>query len=159
MAGMTNSRFEGFESNDLLKLAGAPYLHQGVKFQRGLLSFQYDHGCFQATTYRPFLPRGVIIWGAPPGATVEFFVGTDLNAVALGGAPARFFSMAENFAQLAKMLDEGKEPPAWVTWKAVDPGVMVRVYVRAASPRYEGGAALGPEDGIELAMWGTSLVG
>src|SRR5713101_3865306 len=96
-----------------------------------ILGFDFiEKSGFHAQPMWPFRPRGALIWGAPPGAHVEFFKGVDLQAMAsFGHAPARFFATADSFAQVAKMLEEGKEPPAWCTWDVADVGTIFRVRI------------------------------
>ncbi len=84
-----------------------------------------------------------------------------MQAIAsFGHCPARFFATADSFAQVAKMVDDGKEPPAWVTWRACELGSVVRVHIVDANFGADGraGRILGPKDGIELAMWGEASV-
>jgi|SRR5882672_1916726 len=122
---------------------------------RCLLPFEFKEKVgFEAQTQRPFRPSGVAIWGAPAGATVLFFSGVNVEGLAAyGEVPARFFAMGDSFEQISKLLDAGKEPPAWITWNAVAPGGVVRVQVR----NHDHGSILGPSDGIEVAMWGIAL--
>ncbi|SRR6266404_2943548 len=122
---------------------------------RCLLPFDFiEKVGFQAQLQRPFRPSGVAIWGAPAGATVMFFSGVDVVGLAsYGEVPARFFAMGDSFEQISKLLDEGKEPPAWVTWRALPPGGVIRAQVRD----HDHGSIIGPRDGIEIAMWGIAL--
>jgi hypothetical protein len=122
---------------------------------RLLLPFEFVPGQgFHANVQRPFRPKGIAIWGAPPGASVLFFVGVNIEGLAsYGQVPAKFFAMGDNFEQIAKLLEAGKEPAAWITWPALDPGTIVRVRIHARGH----GDPLGEKDGIELGMWGLGL--
>jgi len=125
--------------------------------RRLLLPFTWKGQRFNAEPQRPFRPRGLVIWGAPPGATVHCWIGIHLEIVAAwGDVPARFFASGDNFEQIAKQLEAGKEPPAWVDWHDIRPGVIVQLEVRSRTnvAKRTGDLPLGPDDGIELVMWG-----
>jgi hypothetical protein len=134
--------FRNWNPNNLERLRGA------------LLGFDFAGQYFEARPYKPFRPRGLLIWGAPPLAVIDFAQIDSQEQVKAGysGVPARFFSTGESFEQIAKQLDEGKEPPCWVSWEAINPTGSCRVFVRDPL-----GVALGPAQGIELVFWGLAL--
>ena len=128
-------------------------------FQRCLLplKFQPTGRHFIGEPDVPFMPRGLAIWGAPDGATVEHaFVGSRLELVcALGPVPCKFFAFGNSYEQIAKLLDQGSEPPAWCDWSPLELGAAIRITIR---PRDDRADVLGPEHGLELAMWGICSV-
>lgn len=137
-----------------LREAGEPFRRNGVEFRRCLLGFEWKGELgFVASVQRPFQPRGLAIWGAPPGAVVQqALVGNDLQLVAsFGDVPARFFAMGDSYEQIAKLLDQGKEPPAWCDWDVAHPGMFIRVRLCAS-----GKSQVALYEGIELAMWGVA---
>lgn len=111
-------------------------------------------GFWNGEPQRPFRPAGLIVWGAPAGAMLEMAtIGRDMQlAVSCEPVPVRFFAMGESFADIAKKLDEGIQPPAWGNWDAVVPGVRARIRIVDRN-----GRGLGPADGIELVMWGFAV--
>lgn len=143
---------------DPLKLFGDPFEPTGRErapiVMRALLGFEFIAGEFVSQPQRPFRPRGLIIWGAPNGATVEqCIIGTQLQIqVSVPPVPAKFFAMGKSYEDVAKMLEQGIEPPGWCTWDAVQLGQIVRLTVRDAHH-----GTLGPNNGIELVMWGHAL--
>lgn len=135
-----------------------------------LLPFTFDQKERVFTTYpqRPFRPAGLCVW-APPGALIEPVLYNDtLQAVAsFGRIPARFFGMGKNFAQICEQIKNGIEPSHWCDWETILPGRTVRIEVLLPEgvvlenrPRIDAHATiqrLGPEDGVELVMWGRSI--
>jgi hypothetical protein len=129
---------------------------------RALLPFAFnrEHG-YVARAECPFQPVGALIWGAPPGAHVEFSVGARfVHVVGLGHVPARFFSTGDSFAKVAELIAEGKDPPAWCTWPTLEAGMYVRAQIRPVTswqtPNIDGSDLLGPDDGIEIMVWGMA---
>lgn len=142
------------EKKDPLQVIGNAY-GPGGRLVRALLPFQWVDGAFRATPQRPFRPKGLIIWGAPAGATVMAYVGCNLEGVAgWGGIPAKWFAMGDNYEQMRAKLDAGVEVPEWMTWDTVGPGIAVRIELR---DRDDSARALGPRDGIELVQWGECV--
>lgn len=128
--------------------------YRDVRLVHSLLGFRYNEGTFVAATQRPFRPSGLIVWGAPDCALVQqAIIGNQYQAsVSCDPVPARWFAQARNYEQIAKMLDEGKEPPAWVHFDTVRPGAIVRINISDAR-----GVPLGPAEGVELCMWGLAV--
>lgn len=102
----------------------------------------------------PFKPRGLMIWDAPPGAEVVHIVaGPRLELVAtLGPVPARWFSIAQSYEQVAKALDEGQEPPAWAEWNFLDVGQYLAIRLEL------NGRRLAPDGALQLVIWGEALL-
>lgn len=128
--------------------AGAPQL-----WKRGVLGFGFAEGQFVAAPDRPFKPRGLIIWGAPAGAQVRMALLDQREQVlrSADGIPARFFASGDSFEEIAKQLDAGKEPPAWVDFDMIDGWAMLRVVISSSE-----GMGLSDGDGLELVLWGYS---
>lgn len=123
--------------------------------RESLCPFEWSAGfCFQAMPQILFRPSGLIIWGAPPMASVEQIkVGNcEQLIVSYGRLPARFFSSGDNFAAIMKLLAEGKEYPSWGTWDTCEVGNILRIVIRDKDDK-----VLGPEDGIELLVWGITV--
>ena len=141
---------------EALRLEGKPFHRGGCLFQRGLLPFIPDSqidGMYWGEPQRVFLPRGLAVWGAPPGTMLSFALcGAQLQAVvAMGSVPARFFAQGDSYEQIAKMLDAGAEPPNWCDWDPVRPGSKVRLEFTDLQ-----GAKL--HQRLELAMWGIAAL-
>lgn len=121
---------------------------------RSLLTFSFQPlSGFSSEVVIPFRPIGIAIWNAPPKSTTEFFVGNMMVGISsIGAAPTKFFAMGDNFEQIKKLLDEGKEPPAWITWPVLDVNMRIRIRV---FDQYN--KLIGPDEGIELVMWGISI--
>lgn len=119
--------------------------------KKGLCAFESLPDRFQAQTQRPFKPKGLVIWGTPPMATLEIaLIGTSSQLlVSFGDFPARWFNQGDKFAQIQEKMDAGKDPAGWGDWKAVEPGVLIRIMVKSRE-----GKPLGRQDGLEVAMWG-----
>lgn len=124
---------------------------------RSLLGFEYIKGEFIGQPQRPFRPMGLIIWGAPEFAVVSHAViGCDLQVLSSWApVPTKFFSMGKSYEEVAKLLQEGIEPPAWCDWKTIIVGEQVRLILSQKTP--ESHTMLGPSNGIELVMWGHQL--
>jgi hypothetical protein len=124
--------------------------------RRCILPITYDQrgGLWWGDPQEPFRPSGLAIWGAPARATVtQCLIGPQLQLVcAFGAVPAKFFAQADSYAQLAKLVELGKEPPAWCAWDPIAPGVRLRLELKASN-----GLLLGPGDGIECCCWGTAV--
>lgn len=118
-----------------------------------VMPFEFFHNRFVASSQRPFKPRGLAIWGAPNGAELrQALVGATMQLVASwGGIPCKFFSYGDSYEQIAKLVADGKEPPAWCAWDIVHVGMTVQLYIE------HNGRALGPNDGVEVVMWGHSI--
>lgn len=116
------------------------------RVEQSLCPFTYHAGVWLAQPQRPFRPRGLMIWDAPPKSSVQIMIGCDLQLVVdVGPLPTRWFSSFQSFEQIAKAIDEQKEPPAWGTWRAVEPGMRIMLRIEPAS-----------ED-LQLVMWGDSV--
>lgn len=113
-----------------------------------LTPFVGESPVFEAVPQRLFRPQGLIVWGAPAGATLRVYIGINLEgAVSWSGIPARFFAMGDSFEQIAKLLDAGKEPPAWIEWPDVQVGHRAAIAFDNC-----------PQDApIELCMWGRTV--
>lgn len=111
-----------------------------------------DDPCvLSAEPQRPFKPLGLMLWGVGDGVCVQPFVGTDYQLIAsFGSLPARWFTTAQSFAEIVKMLDEGKQPPSWGQWKTVTPGV--RISLRFLD---QDGAPLVVVPTTQALMWGV----
>src|SRR6185369_1898722 len=99
----------------LLGPEGTPrHLHRAPlpEVYRCMLGFESDGVFWRAMPQRPFLPRGLMLWGVPDGATLEqAVIGQELQVlVSASGVPAKFFAMAKSYEELAKRVDEGCEP-------------------------------------------------
>lgn len=95
--------------------------------REGICTFRRTGHVFEAMPQRTFRPRGLMVWGAPLKALVRAIVCRDSPAVTYEAIPARWFSMQQSFEQLAKALDEGKEPASWGDWNTVRPGMQIRI--------------------------------
>lgn len=142
-------------THSLLRLEGKPFHRGGVRFQRGLLGFTFDGGFFVGEPYRPFVPHGLAIWGAPAGARlIQALIKCDQQvSMSHAPVPARFFAFGDSYEQIAKLLDEGKEPPTWADWDVIELGSRVRITLESVDNKL-----LTPADGIELVMWGVAAV-
>lgn len=111
-----------------------------------------DSDTLSAMPQRVFKPSGLMLWDVPHGATVDIFVGRDLELVVeYGPIPARWFTAMQSFAQVARAVDEGLEPPAWGKWDVVQPGFFIRLRFAARD-----GSRLDAR-GIQALMWGHAL--
>jgi hypothetical protein len=105
----------------------------------------------RASPIRPFTPRGLMLWNADHLEVEAAIIGTQHQLVAsCGRIPARWFSTAQNFEQVAKALQEGKEPgQGWGAWDSVYPGSLVRLTFTAPVDLFL------PR--VQALMWGHSL--
>ncbi len=148
------------EQKDLKKfvsMRGAPFYRRDVRLRRALCGFEFAKGCgFTSFPQREFKPLGLAIWGAPPLATMQqaLIGSTNQVLVSYSGVPARFFAMGDSYEQIAKLMDEGKEPPGWCDWDVIELGQRAAVMVRSRE-----GDMLGPDDGVEICFWGTAIDG
>ena len=97
---------------------------------KSLLPLVYtSEGVWEGRPQRPFKPSGLVIFDAPPGATVSWCtIGADLQAVvSCDPVPAKFFALGDSYAQLAQLISEGKEPPNWCTWDMIQLGMRVKL--------------------------------
>ena len=138
---------------EALRLEGKPFHRGGVTFQRCLLPLvaTREPGMYDGEPQRLFLPRGLAVWGAPPGTMIDqALCGPQLQCVAAyGRVPARFFAFGDSYEQIAKKLDEGSEPPNWCDWDPISPGSRARLIFTEAD-----GTRLPLNTPLELAMWG-----
>jgi len=106
-------------------------------------------GAFIAKTQMPFRPEGLAIWGADlaQASVTKIFA-------SLGPVPAQFFALkpGQGYQDLVEMIEADNPPHGWVDFGTVLPGVYVQIEVT------RDGKILGPADGVELAMWGKSLL-
>jgi hypothetical protein len=124
-----------------------------------LCGFHHEGGgTFAAQPMRPFLPCGLMLWNVPDGAIVQHFVGCDLQLQVAHSpqlaVPARWFTIAQSFADVVAQMDEGKHAAHWGTWSPVHPGVFVRLRFM-----HRDGTQLANElaEKLELLMWGQTL--
>jgi hypothetical protein len=140
---------------ETLEQLGDAYDGPRGRLMRALLPFVWSDGAFYGRPQRPFRPKGLIIWGAPRGATVYAWIGCTVEGVvAYAGIPAKWFASGESYEQIRQKLEAGIEVPDWMTWDTVPPGIDVRIEVRDAA---DSARMLGPADGIELLQWGEAL--
>lgn len=142
--------------NAKLRAFGLPIEgHTGpTRVYRSLLGFEYDRGEYIGRPQRCFKPEGLIIWGAPDGATIQAcMIGCELQILSSWApVPTKFFSMGKNYEQVAELLRAGIDPPGWCDWDAVAVGHLVKLVIIDRELK-----VLGPESGIELVMWGRQL--
>lgn len=124
---------------------------------RGLLGFEYNEAAqlWRAIAQRPFQPRGLLLFGVPHGSTLDqCVIGHNLQIVnGCERIPAKFFAMGDSYEQIAKLIDAGKEPPAWCTWSPIGVGQHVHIVLRDAL-----GKSLGPADGVQVVFWGEAVL-
>lgn len=121
-----------------------------VRTVRALLGFKREGmTSFVGEPLRPFKPRGLLLWGELRGVGLTMAVHNyhHLVKVSFEPVPARFFATGDSYEQIAKKMDAGAEPPAWVDWNAVAPGEYIRLYFDGLS------SALAS---VELCMWGDA---
>lgn len=142
---------------EALRMEGKPMHRGGVTFQRCLLPLIHKRedkpGMYIGEPQRLFLPRGLAVWGAPPGAMVTAStIGMQLQIVAAyGPVPVRFFASGDSYEQIANKLDAGEEPPAWCDWDPITPG-------NAARFEFVDQRGQPLTDPIELAFWGIAAL-
>lgn len=98
----------------------------------------------------PFKPRGLMIWGAPDDADVtQIWIGRNLQVVAaLGPIPAKWFSMAQSYEQVERLLKEGIEPPSWPDFNVVMIAQYVEVHIASKEKL---------TDNTKIVMWGFGI--
>lgn len=123
------------------------------KVGKRALGFEFENGVFVGNVWTRFLPKGLIIWGAPDGATLSTAVICNVNCARASyvGIPVKFFGHWKSFAEIARDWDAGLEPPGWCTWSAVMPGQTFRMGITDSKSK-----PLGPKEGVEICMWGLS---
>ena len=116
--------------------------------RQSLLTFERataDGRILQAQPMRPFLPRGLMLWDVGTLQLEAMVIGRDDQlVVSFGRVPARWFTVAQSFEQLAASVLGGVEPPSWGEWDPLYPGLIVRLVFD------------GPTDGLQALMWGLS---
>lgn len=128
------------------------------RVRKMLTTFDYTGAVWSAMPQVVFRPRGLIIWNAPPKAIVSAFVGTTVQLItSYPPIPAKWFGSFANFQQIAKMIEEDKEPAAWGDWDTVSPGMYIRIQIIADKASDMTNSYLGPDQGIELCMWGEGF--
>ena len=89
--------------------------------RQGLLPFKFaaaggdklDHTTLRANTQRLFKPRGLLLWDVGATQLEMMLIGSNLELVCdFAPVPARWFTLADSFAAVAKAVQEGKEPPS-----------------------------------------------
>lgn len=97
-----------------------------------------------------FKPKGIMIWGVPEdGDVTHIWIGKRLQVVAtLGPIPAKWFSMAQSYEQIAKALEDGVEPPSWPDFDVVMVAQEVRVHIFTR---------LKLDDRAKIVMWGLGI--
>lgn len=130
------------------------HLKDGPPAWRALLGFGFHDGLWTSQPQRPFTPRGLLIWGLTGGETLAHCViAQSLQVlVSVDPVPARFFAQGASYEHIARLIAEQNETPAWCDWDRIQVGCVARLELRARD-----GRALGPDDGIELCMWGETL--
>jgi hypothetical protein len=112
-----------------------------------LMPFEASGGqTLLASPQKPFKPRGLMLWDAPPSLNVECIVIGNMHQVlvAYGKVPALWFQQAQTFEQVVAARAAGQEPASWGSWDALYPGVMVRL-------EFDGPA------NVRAVMWGHTL--
>lgn len=122
------------------------------QIKRTILGFKYEGNVFQAEIYvGPFRPMGLMLWDCPPRSWIsQTLVGNQTQILASWDPiPTEFFTMAKSFEDIAKLLEEGYEPPGWPDFDAAHIGNRIRVAVIDDS-----GKPVGPP--TRIAMWGLT---
>ncbi len=135
------------------EMRGPMRREQQVRLRGALMTFGFRDGVFVAQPMAVFRPVGLVIWGAPPRSVVEHIQIASMleGSVTPAPIPVRWFESGDNYEQIAAKLDAGQDLPAWVQWSAVRVGQIVQVRLQTRD-----GKPLGPDDGIEIVMWGTA---
>jgi hypothetical protein len=130
-------------------------VREPVEVQRKtVLGFRYEGGLYVGTSERgAFKPCGLMIWGAPEGATLRMAtIALDEQVLqSMDGVPAKFFALGLSFDHVSQLVEEGVEPPAWVDWDELQAGCSVRIMLLD-----QAGQVLSPANGVTLAMWGVN---
>jgi hypothetical protein len=115
---------------------------------QALLTFERataDGRIWQAQPMKPFQPRGLMLWDVGTLQLEAMVIGRDDQMrVSFGRVPARWFTVAQSFEQLAESVLAGVEPPSWGHWDPLYPGLLVRLVFD------------GPADDVQALMWGLS---
>ena len=113
----------------------------------GLLTFERKApNVLEAYSQRPFKPRGLLLWDVGAAQIQMCTIGANHELVSsFAPIPARFFTTAASFEQVALAVAEGKEPPAWGSWSQVHVGQIVRLVFDSAPP------------GVQAVMWGHAI--
>jgi hypothetical protein len=117
--------------------------------QQALLTFERMHGdgrVLEASPMKQFLPRGLMLWDVGTLQLEAIVLGgrPDQLTVSWGRVPARWFTVAQSFEQLAESVLKGVEPPSWGNWDPLYPGVRLRLVFD------------GPADGVQALVWGLT---
>lgn len=120
-----------------------------------LLPFHYENYAFIAWPQNVFRPEGLAVW-APEDAEVEIQNGMDVDAVvSSGNTPAAFYyamPKGMGYAELAERIEKGETPPkSWQEFRTLEVGNSIKISVS----RF--GNVLGPENGVQLVMWGLTV--
>jgi len=102
----------------------------------------------------PFNPRGLVIYGAPLDARLHaVMIGRDYQiGITSSPIPVRWFMEGKTFAEIVKLLDEGKELPSWADWSRCPVGAEIRITLTTRD-----GIPLSAE-GVDVLMWGVAMV-
>ncbi len=116
-----------------------------------LLTFEpesnYSTQVLTGRPQKPFLPRGLMLWGVAGRNLQAMLVGRNNELVAsFGLVPAEWFMTSQSFEQVVKAHAEGVEPGrGWGHWSTAHPGMLVRLVFDQ------------PVDGgVRALMWGWS---
>jgi len=126
-----------------------------MRATKNALGFEFREGVFVADPWIRFMPKGLIIWGAPNHSVLDQCLITNMNCVVAShvGIPCEWFSHWKSYAQFAEAMEAGIEPAGWCTYESIVPGQQIRITIRSSD-----GRTLGPADDIRLAMWGIGYV-
>ena len=124
-----------------------------IKIGKWALGFHFQDVVFIGEVLLEFIPKGLIIWGAPDGAVLrQCVVGIQKRViVSCDGIPTKFFSHWKSYAEIARDHAEGIEPVGWASWNSIKPGMTIRIGITLD------GRPLGPKDGIDICMWGVAI--
>lgn len=127
-----------------------------IQTVRCVLPFEWISPSFIAYLQRPFKPVGLALWGAhlAQASICVMQLGNLLDGVvARGPVPAQFFALlqGQSYQHLVEMVKGDRAPNSWINFRALEPGMRVRIDVT------RNGKPIGPDDGVELAMWGETV--
>lgn len=154
----TNVDLEGLFEEERPPSRRTDYLQRDhiTREENKLLTFRWDAGqkTWWGEPIAPFLPRGLIIWGAPPGATVDCQIAQYMEiAASHDPAPVEFFAFGKSFEQIVeRMVLDGIELPSWVKFTRIGMHERCRIRIHLNND------SLGPAAGIRLCMWGMASV-
>lgn len=122
--------------------------------REALCAFEHNGSFFMAQPQLLFKPLGLMIWGAPEGATMEAaYVGNMMQLlVSMGKFPAAWFAQSQSFEQIFERAKEGLVPASFGSWDTCKVGMLLRVMIESKT-----GAQLGPQDGVQIGMWGWTV--